>query len=44
MRDPRIRAMGYEWWGRFLKEAEKVSAIDDLSEEFRDMIKAVTEQ
>ena len=41
MNDPRIRRLGIDWWDRFLDEAQKVSAIDDLSEEFRDVITPV---
>ncbi len=41
---PTVRAMPYGWWDRFLEEAERVSAIDDLSAEFRDVIKPLMEQ
>lgn len=44
MRDSSIRAMGSEWWWRFLIEAQRVSSIDDLSAEFRDVIKPLMEQ
>ena len=41
--DPTIRAMPFDWWDRFLEEAQRMSSVDDLSEEFRDVIKPLVE-
>ncbi len=36
---PTVRAMGFYWWDGFVDEAQKVSAIDDLPKEYREVIK-----
>ncbi len=41
--DPSIRAMGTDWWHDFVEEAQKVSRIDDLPQEYREVIKPLIE-
>ena len=42
--DPRIRKLGGDWWDGFLDEAQKVSAIDELPKEYREVIKPLVEE
>lgn len=44
MNDPSIRALGYEWWHKFVEAAGKVSRIDDLPKEYREVIKPLVEE
>ncbi len=44
MRDPRIRKLGSGWWDEFVEEAGKVSRIDDLPKEYREVIKPLVEE
>ena len=43
MRDPRIRTLGHDWWDRFLEEAQIATCIDDLPQEYREVIKPLVE-
>ena len=44
MRDPRIRELGTDWWHEFVEEAGKVSRIDDLPPQYREVIKPLVEE
>ncbi len=44
MRDPSIRRLGSGWWHDFVEEAQKVSRIDDLPQEYREVIGPLIEE
>ena len=44
MRDPRIRELGTGWWHDFVEEAGKVSRIDDLPQQYREVIGPLVEE